>query len=93
MALLDNGVQVNTITPRYVQEHSLPVGPITDLMDSKVACVGLGNPRPFSLCKKSAHHLGDPYYWESCECDEGGRDGYPCHTVGKCQGGTTPGCA
>ena len=43
MALLDNGVQVNTITPRYVQEHSLPVGPITDLMDSKVACIGLGN--------------------------------------------------
>ena len=22
MALLDNGVQVNTITPRYVKEHS-----------------------------------------------------------------------
>ena len=43
MALLDNGVQVNTITPRYVKEHSLQVGPITDLMGSKVACVGLGN--------------------------------------------------
>ena len=43
MALLDNGVQVNTIMLRYVQEHSLPVGPITDLMDSKVTCVGLGN--------------------------------------------------
>ena len=43
MALLDNGVQVNTITPKYVKEHSLPVGPITDLMGSKVACVGLGN--------------------------------------------------
>ena len=43
MALLDNGVQVNTITPRYVQEHSILVGPITDLMASKVACVGLGN--------------------------------------------------
>ena len=28
MALLDNGAQVNTITPRYVKEHSLPVGPI-----------------------------------------------------------------
>ena len=35
--------QVNTITPRYVKEHSLPVGPITDLMGSKVACIGLGN--------------------------------------------------
>ena len=43
MALLDNGAQVNTITPRYVEEHSLPVGPITDLMGSKVACIGLGN--------------------------------------------------
>ena len=43
MALLDNGVQVNTITPWYMEEHSLPVGPITDLMGSKVACVGLGN--------------------------------------------------
>ena len=43
MAFLDNGVQVNTITPRYVKEHSLPVGPITDLMGSKVTCIGLGN--------------------------------------------------
>ena len=43
MALLDNGTQVNTITPRYVKEHSLPVGPITDLMGSKVTCIGLGN--------------------------------------------------
>ena len=43
MALLDNGAQVNTVTPRYVKEHSLPVGPITDLMGAKVACVGLGN--------------------------------------------------
>ena len=43
MALLDNGAQVNTIMPRYVNEHSLQVGPITDLMGSKVACVGLGN--------------------------------------------------
>ena len=43
MALLDNGAQVNTIMLRYVNEHSLLVGPITDLMVSKVACVGLGN--------------------------------------------------
>ena len=34
---------VNTITTRYVKEHSLPVGPITDLMGSKVACIWLGN--------------------------------------------------
>ena len=43
MALLDNGTQVNTITPRYVSDHSLHMGPITDLMGSKIACVGLGN--------------------------------------------------
>ena len=43
MALLDNGAQVNTIMPRYVNEHSLQVGPITDLMGSKATCVGLGN--------------------------------------------------
>ena len=36
MALLDNGAQVNTIMLRYVQEHSPPVGLITNLMDSKV---------------------------------------------------------
>ena len=43
MALLDNGAQVNTITLRYVSKQSLQVGSITDLMGSKVACVGLGN--------------------------------------------------
>ena len=43
MALLDNGAQVNTITPRYVDKHSLQVGPITDLMGSRVTCLGLGN--------------------------------------------------
>ena len=43
MALLDNGTQVNTITPRCVSNHSLQVGPITNLMGSKVTCVGLGN--------------------------------------------------
>ena len=43
MALLDNGAQVNTITLRYVNKHSLQVGPITDLMGSKITCMGLGN--------------------------------------------------
>ena len=43
MALLDNGVQVNTIMLRYIKEHSLQVGLITDLMGSTVTCVGLGN--------------------------------------------------
>ena len=43
MALLDNGTQINTIMLRYVSDHSLQVGPITDLMGSRVTCVGLGN--------------------------------------------------
>ena len=43
MALLDNGTQVNTIMSKYVSDHSLQVGPITDLMGSKVTCMGLGN--------------------------------------------------
>ena len=42
MALLDNGAQVNIIMPRYVSKHSLQVGPITDLMGSRVTCMGLG---------------------------------------------------
>ena len=43
MALLDNSTQVNIIMPRYVSNHSLQGGPITDLMGFKVACVGLDN--------------------------------------------------
>ena len=43
MALLDNGAQVNTIMLRYISNHSLQVEPITNLMGSKVTCVGLGN--------------------------------------------------
>ena len=43
MALLDNGAQINTITLRYVNNHSLQVGPFTDLIGSKVTCMGLGN--------------------------------------------------
>ena len=35
--------QVNTIMLRYVSKHSLQVGPITDLMGSKVTHMGLGN--------------------------------------------------
>ena len=40
---MENGAQVNTIMLRYVHEHLLEMGPITDLMGSKVTCVGLGN--------------------------------------------------
>ena len=43
MALLDNGAQINTIMPRYVSDYSLQVGPITNLIGTKVTCIGLGN--------------------------------------------------
>ena len=43
MALLDNGAQINTITPKYVSDHLLQMGPITDLLGVKVTCMGLGN--------------------------------------------------
>ena len=43
MALLDNGAQINTIMPKYVSDHSLQIGLITNLLDAKVACVWLGN--------------------------------------------------
>ena len=43
MALLDNSAQINTIMPKYVSDHSLPVGPITNLIGAKVTCMGLGN--------------------------------------------------
>ena len=43
MALLDNGAHINTIMPKYISDHSLPVGPITDLLGAKFTCVGLDN--------------------------------------------------
>ena len=43
MALLDNGAQTNTIMPKYVSDHSLQMGSITNLLGAKVACMGLGN--------------------------------------------------
>ena len=42
-ALLDNGTQINTITPNYVKNHSLEMGLITDLIGTQVTCIGLGN--------------------------------------------------
>ena len=32
MALLDNGVQINTITLNFIKEHSLNMGPLSDLV-------------------------------------------------------------
>ena len=41
--LLNNGAQINSITPDYVKNHSLEMGPITDLIGARFACVDLGN--------------------------------------------------
>ena len=43
MALLDNGAQINTIMPKYISDHSLQMGLITNLPGAKVTCMGLGN--------------------------------------------------
>ena len=43
MALLDSGAQINTIMPKYASNHSLQMGPITNLLGAKLACMGLGN--------------------------------------------------
>ena len=43
MALCDNGAQINTIMPKYVSDHSLQLGLISNLLGAKVTCVGLGN--------------------------------------------------
>ena len=43
MALLDNGAQINTIMPKYVSDHLLQMGLITNLLGAEVACIGLGN--------------------------------------------------
>ena len=43
MALLDNVAQINTIMPKYVSDHSLQIGLITNLLGAKVTCIGLDN--------------------------------------------------
>ena len=43
MALLDNGAQINTIIPKYVSDHSVQVGLITNLLGAKVTFIGLSN--------------------------------------------------
>ena len=39
----DNGAQINNITPSFIEDHSLNVGPLTDYVGRHVTCVGLGN--------------------------------------------------
>ena len=41
--LLDNGTQINTITPGFIENHSLDIGPLSDLTGRQVICTGLEN--------------------------------------------------
>ena len=43
MDLIDNGMPINIIMPGFVENHSLDVGPLSDLVGGWVARVGLGN--------------------------------------------------
>ena len=43
MAILDNHVQINTIMLSFVKNCSFDVGPLSDLLGGRFACVGLGN--------------------------------------------------
>ena len=43
MALLDNGMQINTIIPMCIKTCSPEVGALSDLVCRWVTCVGLGN--------------------------------------------------
>ena len=43
MALLDNGTQINTIMPGFVENHSLDIGPLSDLIGRWIICTGLAN--------------------------------------------------
>ena len=49
MALLDNGMQINTIMPNSIKSYSLEMGLITDLIGKTVTCIGLGNAYTQSL--------------------------------------------
>ena len=49
MALLGNGAQINTVTPEFIETHSLDVGPLTDLMGRWVVCTDLGNTLPWPI--------------------------------------------
>ena len=43
MAVLDNGVQINTIMLEFIKNHSLDMGSLSDLVGRCVTCVHLGN--------------------------------------------------
>ena len=63
MALLDNGTQINTITPNYVKDHTLEMGLITDHTGARVTCVGVGN--------AYTHSLSYIFVWVQVDRDKG----------------------
>ena len=42
MALLNNGMQINAIMQSFINNCSLDIGPLSDLVGRQVTCVGLG---------------------------------------------------
>ena len=56
MALLDNGVQINTIMPSFVEDHSFDIGPsVRPSRQMSCLCrLGECTDLTFRLC----HHMG-----------------------------------
>ena len=42
MVLLDNGCHVNTVSPEFVETHSLDAGLMSNLVEGRMSMVGLG---------------------------------------------------
>ena len=53
MVPIDNGCQVNTVMPQFIEAHSLDVGPVSNLVNDGMSMVGLGrmhpHPHPLSI--------------------------------------------
>ena len=56
MALLDNGTQINTIMLGFVENHSLEVGPLSDLVGWMI-CLCRSRECPY-LTYGLHHHMG-----------------------------------
>ena len=85
MALLNNGMQINTITPSYVKSCSPKVGPIADLIGGRVTCIGPNSPGStgfIKFCRKDSCYLWDSHYKPHHKCHE--REGDGC--LGQMQG-------
>ena len=61
MALLDNGAQINTIMLGFVEDHSLDMGPVSELVGGWVTCVGTYP--PYGLCSHMGSSRWSPGLW------------------------------